>query len=126
MRAALRRERRHDQGSRGSSTSTTTLTPSTRVLAVISGLVGAGLAQGATAALDVCEVVCSRDDDNVSGVLESAPQADAAVDNLSPADLTDKAVTCSHPGTTFAVSAASLEHPHSPGNHHLMARLFDA
>ena len=37
------------------------------------------------------------------------------IDNRSSVDLTGKAVSNSCPGTTFAASTASLEHPHSLG-----------
>ena len=40
---------------------------------------------------------------------------DVLIDNRSSVDLTGEAAFNSHPGTTFAASTASLEHPHSLG-----------
>jgi hypothetical protein len=37
------------------------------------------------------------------------------IDNRSSLDLTGEAAFNSHPGTTFAASTASVEHPHSLG-----------
>jgi hypothetical protein len=49
--------------------------------------------------------------------------ADVAVDNLTRWDFTKKAGFTSHPRSTFAASAATLEHPHSLGIIRKLTRL---
>ena len=52
--------------------------------------------------------------------------ADVAVDNLTRWDFTEKAGFTSHPRSTFAASAATLEHPRSLGIIRKLTRLLPA